>query len=222
MKNKIAPCALLFALCASTEAQQPTKIPLVAYLTAAPLSAVAHRTEAFRQGLRELGYVEGKSILIEWRSAGGKPDRLPALAAELIQRKVDIIVSAGGAVTRPLKDATSTIPIVMAQDGDPVGNGFVASLARPGGNITGLSNLSSDLVGKRLELLKEIVPKLSRVAVFGTSTNPDNEREVRDIENTAAAFGVKAQYIDVLSPRDIEIAFRPTENSIAFPRLRRN
>jgi putative ABC transport system substrate-binding protein len=182
---------------------------LVAYLTAAPLSAVAHRTEAFRRGLRELRYVEGKSILIEWRSAGGKPERLPALAAELIQRKVDIIVSAGGAVTRPAKDATSTIPIVMAQDGDPVGNGFVASLARPGRNITGLSNLSSDLVGKRLELLKEIVPKISRVAVFGTSNNPDNAREVRDIENTAgAACGVQAQYIDVLSPKDIEIAFR--------------
>ncbi|HEY7318827.1 MAG TPA: ABC transporter substrate-binding protein [Candidatus Binatia bacterium] len=182
---------------------------MVAYLTAAPLSAVAHRTEAFRRGLRELRYVEGKSILIEWRSAGGKPERLPALAAELIQRKVDIIVSAGGAVTRPAKDATSTIPIVMAQDGDPVGNGFVASLARPGRNITGLSNLSSDLVGKRLELLKEIVPKISRVAVFGTSNNPDNAREVRDIENTAgAACGVQAQYIDVLSPKDIEIAFR--------------
>jgi putative ABC transport system substrate-binding protein len=201
-------CAMLFALTNSASAQQPTRIPRVAYLTAAPLSAVFHRTEAFRQGLRELGYIDGKNIVLEWRSADGKPDRLAAIAAELIQRRVDIIVSAGGAVTRPLKDATSTIPIVMAQDGDPVGNGFVASLARPGGNITGLSNLSSDLVGKRLELLKEIVPKLSRVAVFGTSNNPDNAREIKDIENTAGAFAVKAQYMDVLSPKDIEIAFR--------------
>ena len=192
----------------SLQAQQPTKVPRVAYLTAAPLSAVAHRTEAFRQGLRELGYVEGKTILIDWRSADGKIDRLPTVAAELVHLKVDIIVSAGGAVTRPLQEATSTIPIVMAQDGDPVGNGFVASLARPRGNITGLSNLSSDLVGKRLELLKEIVPKLSLVTVFGTSNNPDNAQEVRDIEKTASAFAVKVQYIDILSPKDIEIAFR--------------
>jgi putative ABC transport system substrate-binding protein len=206
---RLALSVIPLALGFSSGAQQPaTKIPRVAYLTAASLSAVAHRTEAFRKGLRELGYVDGKNIIIDWRSADGKPDRLPALAAELIQRKVDVIVTAGGAVTRPVKDATSAIPIVMAQDGDPVGNGFVASLARSGGNITGLSNLSSDLVGKRLELLKEIVPKLSRVAVFGTSNNPDNAREVRDIESTAGAFGVKAQYIDVLSPKDIEIAFR--------------
>ncbi len=121
------------------------------------------RIEAFRQGLRELGYVEGENIVIEWRSAEGKLDRLPDLAAELVQLKVDIIVSAGPAATRPLKEATKTIPIVMAQDSDPVGTGFVASLARPGGNITGLSTLAPELSGKQLELLKETVPKLSRV-----------------------------------------------------------
>ena len=111
------------------------------------------RTEAFRQGLRELGYVEGKNIFIKWRYADGKLDRLPLFAAELVRFKVDVIVTGGSSATRPAKEATSTIPIVMAQDGDPVGSGFVASLARPGGNVTGLSTLSPELSGKQLELL---------------------------------------------------------------------
>ena len=189
---------MLFALCFSAEAQQPTKVPRIGYLSAASPSANAARIEAFRQGLRELGYVEGKNIVIEWRYAEGKLDRLPALAAELVRLKVDIIVTAGPTATRAAKEATSTIPIVMAQDGDPVGNGFVASLARPGGNITGLSTLAPELSGKRLELLKEIVPKLSRVAVFGTSTNPGNAQSLREMELAAEAFGVKLQYLDVL------------------------
>jgi putative tryptophan/tyrosine transport system substrate-binding protein len=204
---------VLMVTAATANAQQPTKTPRVGYLTGASPSYMTTRSEAFRQGLRDLGYVEGKNIVIEWRYADGKLDRLPALAAELIQLKVDIIVTAGGAVTAPVRQATSTIPIVFSQDADPVGNGFVASLARPGGNITELSNMSSDLVGKRLELLKEIVPKLSRVAVFGTSDNRDNAREVRDIENTAAAFAVKTQYVDILSPKDIETAFRTVAKS---------
>jgi putative ABC transport system substrate-binding protein len=124
----------------------------------------------FRQGLRELGYVEGKNIIIEWRHHEGKVDRLPTLAAELVRLKVDIIITAGAPAARAAKEATSTVPIVMTQIGDPVGSGFVASLARPGGNITGLSILAPELSGKRLDLLKEIVPNLSRVAVFGTST----------------------------------------------------
>jgi hypothetical protein len=128
------------------------------------------RREAFRQGLRELGYIEGKNIVIEWRSGEGNSERVPALAAELVRLKVDVIVTDGSNSTRRAKEATSTIPIVMAQDTDPVGTGIVASLARPGGNITGLSNLAPELSGKRVELLKEIIPKLSRVAVFGTST----------------------------------------------------
>ena len=177
-----SPIAFTFALCgAAAQAQQPTKIPRIGYLTAASLSANAARIEAFRQGLRELGYVEGKNIVIEWRYAEGKLDRLPALAAELVRLKVDIIVTAGPAATRAAKEATATIPIVMAQDTDPVGNGFVASLARPGGNITGLSTLAPEISGKRLELLKEIVPKLSRVAVLGTSTNPGNAQALKEI-----------------------------------------
>jgi putative tryptophan/tyrosine transport system substrate-binding protein len=201
-------CAILLALCASASAQQPTKIPRIAYLTAASLSAISERTDAFRQGLRDLGYVEGKNIVIEWRSTDGKLDRLPALVAELVRLKVDVIVTGGSAVTRPAKQATSTIPIVMAQDTDPVGNGFVASLARPGGNITGLATLAPEISGKRLEILKEIVPRFSRVAVFGTSTEPANAQRLREVELAAGAFGVKLQYLDVLGPKDIESAFR--------------
>ena len=137
------------------------------------------RIEAFRQGLRELGYVEGKNIVIEYRYAEGKIDRLPALAAELVRLKVDVIVTGGPAVTRAAKEATATIPIVMTMDTDPVGNGFVASLARPGGNITGLATLAPEISGKQLELLKEIVPKLSRVAVLGTSTSPRQRTSVK-------------------------------------------
>jgi putative ABC transport system substrate-binding protein len=189
------------------EAQQPTKTPRVGYLSTNSPAAMSHRVEAFRQGLRELGYVEGKNIFIEWRYAGGKLDRLPSLAAELVRLKVDVIVTGGSSATRPAKEATSTIPIVMAQDGDPVGSGFVASLARPGGNITGLATLAPELGGKRLELLKEIVPKLSRVAVFGTSTSPGNAQELKEVELTAGVLGVKLQYLDVLSPKEIEAAF---------------
>ncbi|PYV94053.1 MAG: ABC transporter substrate-binding protein [Acidobacteria bacterium] len=203
-----ALCAMLLALRFPAEAQQPTKIPRIGYLAAISLSTLAARTEAFRQGLRELGYVEGKNIVIEWRSAEGKADRLPALAAELVRLKVDIIVTAGPPLTRAAKEATTTIPIVMAQDPDPVGNGFVASLARPGGNITGLATLAPELSGKQLELLKEVVPKLSRVAVLGTSTQPGNAQALREVELAAGAFGVKLQYLDVLATKDIETAFR--------------
>ena len=204
----LAHSAVLFALSLSAEAQQPTKIPRIGFLAGNSLSSLAARVEAFRQGLRELGYVEGKNIVIEWRYAEGKADRLPSLAAELVRLKVDIIVTAGPAVTRPVKEATTTIPIVMAQDPDPVGSGFVASLAQPGGNITGLSSLALELSGKQLELLKESIPKLSRVAVFGNSTRPGNAQALREIEIAAKAFGVKLQYLDVLSSKDIESAFR--------------
>jgi len=205
---RLALCTMLFALSLSAEAQQPTKVPRTAYLSASSSSTNPERIEAFRQGLRELRYVEGKNIVIEWRHAEEKIDRLPALAAELVRLKVDIIVTSGPTATRAVKEATSTIPIVMAQDPDPVGNGFVASLARPGGNITGLATLTPELSGKRLELLKEIVPKLSRVAVLGTSTRPGNAQALEEIELAAKAFGVKLQYLDVLDPKDIETAFR--------------
>jgi putative ABC transport system substrate-binding protein len=198
---------LLTSVCPA-EAQQPTKVPRIGYLGGASTSANAARIEAFRQGLRELGYVEGKNIVIEWRSSEGKADRLPGLAAELVRLKVDVIVTGGAAATRPAKEATVTIPIVMAQDNDPVGNGFVASLARPGGNITGLSNYAPELAGKRLEILKEIIPKLSRVAVLGTSTQPGYAQVLKEIELAAGALKVKLQYLDILGSKDIETAFR--------------
>src|SRR5262249_14285513 len=203
----VALSALLFALCSSAEAQ-PAKIPRIGYLSGNSLSAIVARAEAFRQGLRELGYTEGKNIIIEWRSAEGKNDRLPALAAELVRLKVDVIVTAGPTQTHAAKAATSTIPIVMTNDGNPVGDGFVASLARPGGNITGLSTLAPELSGKRLEILREVAAKLSRVAILGASTRPDNAQSLKDVELAAGASGLKVQYLDVLSPKDIETAFR--------------
>ena len=151
---------------------------------------------------------KGKNIIIDWRSAEGKLDRLHAFATELVRLKVDVIVTGGPTATRPVKEATTTIPIVMTQDSDPVGNGFVASLARPGGNITGLSNLAQEISGKRLELLKEIVPKLSRVAVLGMSTNPGNSLSLRETELAAGALGVQLQYLDIRDPKDIAAVLR--------------
>ena len=196
------------ALSTLAQAQQSKKVSRILYLTGSSLSANQFRIEAFRQGLRELGYIDGKNIVIEYRSSEGKLDRTPALAAELVRLKVDVIVSAGPQITSAAKEATVTIPIVMTLDTDPVGSGFVASLARPGGNITGLSTLAPEISGKQLELLKETVPKLSRVAVFGTSTIAGNARALRETELAAGAFGVQLQYRDVLSPKDIETAFR--------------
>jgi putative ABC transport system substrate-binding protein len=207
--------ALLFALGFPAEAQQPKKVPRIGYLTAASLAAIAERTEAFQQGLRELGYVEGKNIVIELRYAEGKLEHLPTLAAELVRLKVDVIVTAGSRATGPAKAATVTIPVVMAQDGDPVANGFIASLAKPGGNITGLAQLAPEISGKRLELLKEIVPKLSRAAVFGTSTTPGNAQTLREVELAAKAFGVQLQYLEVRDPKDVEIAFRAASKGLA-------
>jgi len=200
--------AFLFALCLPAEAQQPKKVPLVGFLSATSASAIAARVEAFQHGLRELGYVEGKNIVVEWRYAEGKLDRLGELAAELTRLKVNAIVSAGPPPTRAAKAATSTIPIVMAFDSDPVGNGFVDSLARPGGNITGLSALYPELGGKALEILSEVVPKLSRVAILGTSTSPTYLPTMREIEIVAKSLKLQLQYLDVLNPQDIETAFQ--------------
>jgi len=163
---------MLIALSVSAQAQ-PKKIPRVGFLGFG--NGNPARFDAFRQGMQGLGYVDGKTVIIERR--GG--NRLAELAAELVRLKVDVIVTGGSAATQAAKDATSTIPIVMAQDNDPVGSGFVASLARPGGNITGLSGLSAEMNGKRLELLKEIVPKLSRLAVLGDSTIAGKQTSVK-------------------------------------------
>jgi putative ABC transport system substrate-binding protein len=198
----------LFAAPLAAEAQQATKVTPIGYLSFPSLSANTARIEAFRQGLRELGYVEGKNIVIEWRSADGKGDRLPALAAELVRLKVAVIVTGGGAPTRRAKEATSTIPIVMTNDPDPVGDGFVASLARPGGNITGLSTFVPELSGKRLEILREVVPKLSRVAVLGSSTATGYAQTLKEVEAAAKAFKMQLQFLNVSHANDIETAFR--------------
>jgi putative ABC transport system substrate-binding protein len=189
-------------------AQQATKIPQIGYLEGGPLSRHTARMEAFRQGLRELGYEEGKNIFIEWRFGDGKRDRLSALATELVGLKVAVIVTGGTGPTRAAKNATSTIPIVMAQDNDPVGSGVVASLARPGGNITGLSNFAPQLGSKRLEILRDVVPKLSRIAVLGSSTGSSYALVMRELELAANVLGLKLQYLDILEPKDVETAFR--------------
>jgi putative tryptophan/tyrosine transport system substrate-binding protein len=199
--------ALLFLLCGFAYAQQ-NKVPRIGYLQAPPASAVATRTDAFRQGLRDLGYVEGKNIVVEWRFGDGKPERVSEIVAEFVRLNVDVIVTGGSFATAAAKKATATIPVVMAQDGDPVGNGFVASLARPGGNVTGLSTLAPQLSGKQLEILKESIPKISRVAVLGSSNRSGNAQSIKEAESTADSLKVKLQYVDVLNPDDIVPAFR--------------
>jgi putative ABC transport system substrate-binding protein len=208
--QKVFVCLAVALLLTTTRvaAQQPAKIPHIGFQLDAPASSAAARIEAFREGLRELGYIEGKNIIIEWRSSDGKPERRSEIAAELVRLKVDVIVSAGPTVTRSVKESTLTIPIVMGQDTDPVGSGFVASLARPGGNITGLSALSPEMTGKQLELLKEIVPRLSRVAIIGNSTNPGDAQSLREMVLAAGSYEVYLRYLDVQDAKDIESAFQ--------------
>ena len=198
-----ALCASLSALCSVAEAQQPNKVSRIGFLSSP--SGPPDRIEAFRQGLRELGYVEGKNLIIQYPSAGGT---FAARAAELVGLKVDVIVTAGATTTRAAKEATTMIPIVFMQDPDPVGNGYVTNLARPAGNITGLSQMTVDLAGKRLELLREVVPKLSRLAVLGDSAAAANGIQLRETERAASTLGVQLQYLDILSAMDIETAFR--------------
>jgi putative ABC transport system substrate-binding protein len=205
----VVAAGLLFAAPLAAHAQPAGKAaPRIGYLDGASRSPNSVRVEAFRQGLRELGYVEGQNIAIEWRYAEGQGDRLPRLAAELVRLRVDVIVTGGAGATRPAKEATAAIPIVMAQDSDPVESGFVASLARPGGNVTGLSTLHPATSVKRLEILKDLLPKLSRVAFFGTSSWAGNAYGLRETERAAGALGVKLQYVDVLRPSDFEIALQ--------------
>jgi len=188
-------------------AQQPAKVPRIGFLHPEPISARLDRHDAFRQGLRELGYVEGRTIALEVRSAEGKRERLPALAAELVRLEVDVIVTATVPGIRAVQQATKTIPIVMAVVVDPVATGFVASLARPGGNITGLSMMAPELAGKWLELLKEAVPRVSRVAVLRNPTNPGAALSLSETEVAARALGVRLQLLEVRTPEELDGAF---------------
>ena len=199
---------MLLALSFPAEAQQPKKVPRIGFLNAASPAALSARIEAFRLELRELGYVEGKNIVIEYRHAEGKLDRLSELAAELVRLKVDVIFSAGSTPTaRAAKQATSTIPIVFVGVGDAVAAGLVASLARPGGNITGLSALAPELSGKRLELLKETFPRVTRVAVLWNPSNPANSIVWKETQAASQAVALQLQSLEVRSLKDLEGAF---------------
>ena len=210
MKQKfigIALCAMLFTLSLPAQAQQPARIHRIGILSPVSGSVFPARDEAFRQRLRELGYVEGKNIVIEYRYAEGKPERLPDLAAELVRLKVDVIVTTNSGTTLAAKKASATIPIVFAAAGDPVGTGIVSSLAQPGGNITGLSLMSPDLDGKRLELLKEAFPKVARVALLWGSGGSRGNRALTDMEPAAKALGLKLQSLEVRVLEDFDGAF---------------
>lgn len=194
---------VLLAIAPIVEAQ-PAKTFRIGFLAAGPRASVSGRFEAFRAGLRELGYVEGKNLVIEERYGDGKIERVSELAVELARLKVDVIVTGGSQATGPAKQATSTIPIVMAQDNDPLGSGFVASLARPGGNITGLANLNSELSGKQLEVLKEAFPKLARVAILSDMSEPGSAEPAKETELAAKALGVQPLYLDLRSLKDFD------------------
>jgi ABC-type uncharacterized transport system substrate-binding protein len=201
--------ALILAIIHIAEAQQSAKVPRIGFLSAVSSASIPrNRITAFQQGLRELGYFEGKNIIIEYRFADGKQDRLKEIVAELLRLKVAVIVTGGPTATRPAKEATSTTPIVMGFDNDPVGSGFVASLARPGNNITGLSTLHPEISGKQLELLKEIVPKLSRVGVLGNWTQPGNKQALRELKAAGQALGLQLQYLEIQTSDDIDVVFR--------------
>jgi putative ABC transport system substrate-binding protein len=193
----------------AAEAQQAAKVARIGYLSP-NLAASPHNHEAFRQGLRDLGYVEGRNVVIEYRNAEGKLERLPALAAELVALKVDVIVAPNTPAAVAAKQAAKTIPIVFAVAGDPVGSGLVTSLARPGGNVTGLSNLALELVGKCLEQLKQAIPGVSRIAVlwhpgvFPESTEKDL---LKAAEVAARALGVRPQFVEARGPEDFDRAF---------------
>ncbi len=211
MRKKIIVCLLTAALLSTApfaDAQQAKKVPRIGFLSVGSPSSMAARIEAFRQGLREHGYVEGQNILVEYRYAEGKLARLKEFASELVSLKVDVVVTGGPIATRPAKQATNTIPIVTAYEGDPVGTGLVASLARPGGNVTGLTNLTPELSGKRLELLKEAIPKLSRVAVFWDPANPGSPGSLKEMEMAAQSLGLKIQRLEIRDPNDLEGAFQ--------------
>jgi len=224
----LALSTMLLALGLPAQAQQPKKIAKIGYLVPSNAAAHAPNFEAFRQGMRELGYVEGKTFVLELRYAEGRFERLPELARELVGLKVDVIVTVSDVAIAAVKRETQTIPIVMAPSTDPVGTGFVASLARPGGNVTGLSSMSPELSGKRLELLREVVPGLSRVAIIW---NPDVRGamyDYRETEGAARSLRLQLQSVEVPRAEDFDRAFSaitkdraqalvlPTGNPVAF------
>ena len=202
----VAVCAMLFALWSVAEAQQSKKVPRIGILAAQSRSSSSSRIEAFRKGLAELGYMEGRSIALEDRYADGQLERLPDLAAEVVRLNVDVLLALGLPAASAAKQVTTTIPIVFT-GGDPVRTGLVASLARPGGNVTGLSDATVDVSTKRLELLKEVVPTLSRVAMLWNPANPTNPLQLKDTQAAAPALGMTVYAVEVKGIVDFERAF---------------
>jgi putative tryptophan/tyrosine transport system substrate-binding protein len=213
--------ALTFAFGGPVVHAQPAKVVRIGFLGPTSAASNAGRMEALRAGLRDLGYLEGKNLIIESRWAEGKFDRLPELAAELVRLNVDVILTAGTPGIRAAKNATTTIPIVMVTSGDPVGFGFVASLARPGGNITGWSTFSPELSAKRLELLKEILPRTQRVAVLFNPDNSINDRNLPVMEQTAKLLNMGLQRFEVRGAEEFKNAFaamtKQRVDSVALP-----
>jgi ABC-type uncharacterized transport system substrate-binding protein len=209
MKRKITVLAfstMFFAFCFPVQAQQPKKIPRIGFVSGGSANDPGPGVNAFRQGLRDLGYVEGKNLVIEYRFAEDKPDRLPTLVAELVGLKVDLIFAPSTNAALAAKSASQTIPIVFASAADPLANELVASLARPGGNLTGPSQMSAELSGKRLELIKEVVPRLSRVAVL-RDHSPQSEVALKETQLAAQALAVQLKMFEVRSPNDFEGVF---------------
>src|SRR5207247_6427557 len=200
-------CAMLLALCSSVAAQQPKKIPRIGFLGNSTPALEENLVGPLREGLRDLGYVEGKNIVIEWRWAEGKYERFPTLIAELIALNVDLIVTAGTPATIALKKATTTLPLVMIAVGDPVGTGLIASLAHPGGNITGLTSISPELDGKRLELLREVVPNVSHIAVIWNAASPLQVVAEKQTQVAAQVLRMKVLSLGVRTEKDIDDAF---------------
>lgn len=208
-------CAMLFALCFPAEAQQPAKIARIGYLGSGSASSAAAHLLAFRQKLRDLGYTEGKQIVIEGRYSEGKTERLPQLAGELVRLPVDVILTGGNEAVQAAKKITQSVPIVMAFSGDPVGIGVVNSLARPAGNVTGLTNLAAELTAKRLELLKEIVPNLRKVAVLWNPQDPISPIGLKEVEFAANALRLTVQLLKVERSADLEAALRAAKTERA-------
>jgi putative ABC transport system substrate-binding protein len=213
MKKKITAlslCAMLLALCVTVEAQQAVKVPRIGYVsTTGDPTTPGYQIDAFRQGLRDLNYIEGKNLVVEYRYIEGKIEQTARLVTELVQLKVDVLVVTGLTPVRAAKEATKTIPIVMVTTQDPVATGLVESLTRPGGNITGLTTLTRDLSGKRLELLKEIVPKMPRVAVLWNADEPGAAIALKEYEAVARALKIELQALGVRVPNpDFDGAFQ--------------
>ncbi len=207
-RTALAILGLGFLVAAFTaEAQGPRNIPRIGVLASLAEDRAPEMADAFRRGMRDLGYVQGRTIVIEWRSVGDRPERLPALAAELVKLKVDVIVAPSNTAVAAAKKATATIPIVMVLASDPVALGFVESLARPGRNVTGLTSQATDLTAKRLQLLKEAVPQLSRLAILVDPSEPDRLDQARHTQAAAREFELDVQLVEVRSPGELDAAF---------------